>query len=111
MFFRPHPPHVDPTLPQSEPVRHSQTGSNEGFSVKDKFDILHKLLETHYKSIIDFEFRHATILTVGLGWLITSESARHFFAKNFHIKVIVACSMLVYTIFHAIWIKFSRDMD
>jgi hypothetical protein len=27
MFFRPHPAHVDPTLPQSDPLRHCQTRS------------------------------------------------------------------------------------
>jgi len=33
MLFGPHPLHVDPTLPQSDPLRHSQTGTEKNRSI------------------------------------------------------------------------------
>jgi len=37
-------------------------------SRKAKFDMLFGLLKEHYAGLIDFEFKHGTVLTLLLGW-------------------------------------------
>jgi hypothetical protein len=83
----------------------SQLPPVTGASDKDKFDILHKSLMQYYVGIIDFEFKHATFLVLGLGWLITSESAREFIKGHFLVRTFSLLTILTLTVLHGLWIS------
>jgi len=42
---------------------------------KEKFDTLFGLLKDHYTGLLDFEFKHATVLTLLLGWGLVSPNS------------------------------------
>jgi hypothetical protein len=80
---------------------------------KERNELLVGLLKDHYAGLLDFEFKHGAFLTLILGWILSSETARKTFAAD-GIAVGVACgAMLILTVLHAVWVRtfFTRSRD
>jgi hypothetical protein len=73
-------------------------------SPKEKFDTLYELLKEHYAGLIDFEFKHGTVLTLLLGWVLASKDARDFLHSYGGVARFVCVAVLLYAAFHSIWV-------
>jgi hypothetical protein len=76
----------------------------ESASPKEKFDTLFGLLKDHYAALLDFEFKHATVLTLLLGWGLVSNEARSFFHTHRAIAWCGCGALIIYLVFYAIWV-------
>ena len=72
---------------------------------KEKFDTLFGLLKDHYTGLLDFEFKHATVLTLLLGWGLVSNDARSFFDDHRAIAWCGCVGLIVYLIFYSFWVR------
>jgi len=54
--------------------------------------------------LIDFEFKHASLLALGIGWLITSENAERFFDVSLLARITATAAMIALSGFHALWV-------
>ena len=71
---------------------------------KERNDLLVDQLKEYYAGVIDFEFKHATVLTLIVGWLLSSETARKTLAADRVAAVGVCAVVLLLTAFHAVWV-------
>lgn len=84
-----------------------RVGANlsETLSNRDRFNVLHGTLSWLYSALIDFEFKHGSLLAIVLGWLITAENAQKFFAMSLLARISITIAMLSLTILHAFWVR------
>jgi len=73
-------------------------------SPKEKFDTLFGLLKDHYAGLLDFEFKHATVLTLLLGWGLASNEARSFFQANRAIAWGGGVGLTIYVVLYSMWV-------
>jgi hypothetical protein len=73
-------------------------------SPKEKFETLFGLLKDHYAGFLDFEFKHATVLTLLLGWGLVSNDARSFFDDHPEIARCGCVGLIIYLVFYSIWV-------
>lgn len=73
-------------------------------SPKECNDMLSGGLTRTYASLIDFEFKHATLLGLFLGWILTAERAQRLFASSLEIRIAGTTAILMYTLLHAVWV-------
>jgi hypothetical protein len=73
-------------------------------SPKEKFDVLFGLLKDHYAGLIDFEFKHGTVLTLLLGWAIASKDAQAFLRDHHSVAWLGCVGVFCYATFHSIWV-------
>lgn len=73
-------------------------------SPKEKFDTLFGLLKDHYAGFLDFEFKHATVLTLLLGWGLVSNDARSFFADHPKTAWCGCGGLIIYLVFYSMWV-------
>jgi hypothetical protein len=73
-------------------------------SVQEKFDMLYGMLKETQQWLFDFEFKQATFLFIMLGWLVSSDAARAFFAAHAFMKLGMVLLLAGVTAFHAWWV-------
>jgi len=73
-------------------------------SPKEKFDTLFGLLKDYYAGLLDFEFKHATVLTLLLGWGLVSNEARSFLHSHRAIAWCGCVALILYLVFYAMWV-------
>lgn len=79
---------------------------------KERHELLLSFLKEHYSGMIDFEFKNETLLSLALGWFITSESARQFLLGNSLARYSLCGMLLLLTCFHSRWVyTFWRRSD
>jgi hypothetical protein len=72
---------------------------------KEEYELLYETMKDFHQGIIDFEFKHGVVLSVIVGWFITSDRARDFIAKSSLSAVAIILVMILLTIFHFIWVR------
>ena len=72
---------------------------------KEEHELLYGIIKDFHDSIIDFEFKHGVILSVILGWIITSDKARDFISKSPIAYICIIIVMILLTTFHFIWVR------
>lgn len=77
--------------------------AKDGATPKERNELLLGLLKDHYAGIVDFEFKHGTLLALALGWLITSESARIYLSEHGLARYGLCGMVLLLTCLHARW--------
>jgi hypothetical protein len=77
----------------------------EQATLKERNDLLVALLKEHYSGLIDFEFKQGTVLTLVVGWILSSEVARRTFAADGIAAGAVCVSVALLAIFHAVWVR------
>jgi hypothetical protein len=75
-----------------------------GATSKEEYELLYGLMKDSYSGLIDFEFKHGTILSVVAGWFITSDKARDFLSTSIISVLLVLVIMIALTTFHARWV-------
>jgi hypothetical protein len=86
---------------QGNNTKHAQL-SREGASDSEKHAFLVAVLKEALSTITDRMFKHAAILTLILGWIISSDKAREFLSSG-HIRFICSFLLLFYTALFALW--------
>lgn len=72
---------------------------------KEQFDFLYSQAEKIIVSLPEYQFRFSAALTVILGWLITSDSARSFIASNpTPLKFGAYAAVALLIVCHSIWL-------
>ena len=87
--------------PQGNNAKHAQL-SREGASDSEKHAFLVAVLKEALSTITDRMFKHAAILTLILGWMISSDKAREFLSSDL-IRYICSSLLLLYTALFAVW--------
>lgn len=87
---------------QGNNIKHAQL-SREGASDSEKHAFLVTVLKEALSAITDRMFKHAAILTLILGWIISSDKAREFLDSGRHIRFICSFLLLFYTALFALW--------
>jgi Ni/Fe-hydrogenase subunit HybB-like protein len=77
-------------------------------SDKEKHDFLVTILKESRYGLIDFMFKHGTVLTLALGWLLTSDKSREFIGSSRSIQIVTACLIFVYAGLFSVWIYAFR---
>jgi hypothetical protein len=82
-------------------------------SLKDKHEFLITVLRDTYTGLLDFAFKHGTLLAIALGWLITSDNARDFLSQNAIAKYSICLAALLWTYFYYKWVGvfYNRSSD
>jgi hypothetical protein len=75
-----------------------------GATLKEEYELLYGLMKDSYSGLIDFEFKHGTILLVMAGWFITSDKAREFLSISILSVLLVLVILIALTTFHARWV-------
>lgn len=78
---------------------------------KERNDVLVGLLKDHYAGLLDFEFKNTAALTLILGWVLSSDTARKTLAADQVAAAVVCAAILILTALHAVWVKtfFTRS--
>src|SRR5262245_59375167 len=76
----------------------------EKASPKEQFDLLFGLLKDHYTGLIDFQFKHGTVLTLFIGWAIASEQAEKFVRGHCSFAWLGCAVLLFYVGFYSRWV-------
>ena len=85
-----------------QPTKHAPL-SREGASDSEKHAFLVAVLKEALSTVTDRMFKHAGILTLILGWVISSDKAREFLGSGLHIRFICSFLLLFYTALFALW--------
>ena len=83
-------------------IKHAQL-SLQGASDSEKHAFLVTVLKESLSTITDRMFKHAAILTLMLGWVISLDKAREFLGSGLHIRFICSILLLFYTALFALW--------
>ena len=78
--------------------------SSEWSSLKDKHDLLYGIHKQLFSTLLDFEFKHGTILIVIVGWVLTAQRAQELIASSVTIRIGISIAVLSLTLLHAIWV-------
>src|SRR5690348_13140796 len=70
----------------------------------EEYELLYGLMKESYSGLIDFEFKHGTILSLVAGWFITSDKARDFVSTSIISVLLVLVILIALTTFHARWV-------
>jgi hypothetical protein len=80
-----------------------------GATPREEHELLYGLMKDSYTGLIDFEFKHGTVLTLIAGWFITSDKARDFIATNLISLTLMLVFLVALTSFHAKWVKVYKS--
>lgn len=72
-------------------------------SAKDKHDYLVALLKESRYGMIDFMFKQAAVLTLLIGWIVSSDKARDFIADNPMVRNMGAGVVAFYSFLFVFW--------
>jgi hypothetical protein len=72
---------------------------------KERNDLLVDQLKEYYSGVIDFEFKHTTVLALIGGWLLSSETARKTLAADRVATAGICVMVLMLTVLHAAWVR------
>ena len=87
-----------------DPQTMSDFPNNTDASRKDKHKQLFEALKQNFQGLIDYEFRHGTLLIIILGWVLTTQRAQEIFAVSHTIKMMFTFAIVLLTSFHAMWV-------
>jgi hypothetical protein len=78
----------------------------------EKFDTLFGLLKDNYAGVFDFEFKNVTVLTVLLGWGLSSKDARSFLHIHRGIAYWTCSALLLYVVLLliSVWKFYRRSL-
>jgi hypothetical protein len=92
---------------------HNCAGDGGAFSStaseKEKHEFLVSVLKESRYGLIDFMFKHAAILTLFLGWIVTSEPARRLLSSGMRVCLLGSFLILVYAAVFGIWATAWRN--
>ncbi len=72
-------------------------------SEKDQHDFLASLLKEARYGMIDFMFKQAAVLTLFIGWKLSSDDARKFIAAEPGVRVVGVSAVAAYALLLAFW--------
>lgn len=73
-------------------------------SLKEKHDLLYGIHKQLFSTLLDFEFKHGTILIVIVGWVLTAQRTQELFASSVAIRIGISMAVFSLTLLHAIWV-------
>jgi hypothetical protein len=76
---------------------------------KEKHDFLAALLRDSRSSLIDFGFKQAAVLTLLLGWFLSSKETHDFIKANQNLRYVIVPGISLYFAFLAFWIWSFRQ--
>ncbi len=79
--------------------RHDPPGGNE------LFKLLFDQLKSSYDDLIQFEFKHGTILIAIIGWLLTSKQTHTLLASSQLLCIVGVIVILSLSAMHAFWVQ------
>nr|WP_319387083.1 hypothetical protein [uncultured Roseibium sp.] len=62
-------------------------------------------LKSYHDGLIDFAFKHGVILTVILGWVVSSERAQEFLGETESKKIASLAALSLYALAHVLWVR------
>jgi len=80
-----------------------------GATPREEHELLYGLMKDSYTGLIDFEFKHGTVLTLIAGWFITSDKARDFISTHLISLILMLVFLVALTYFHAKWVKVYKS--
>ena len=72
-------------------------------SKREMYELLYSQVKDCFDGLVDYEFRHATLLLVLLGWVVTAEHAQNTLATHSSVTLGAIIGILVWTLGHALW--------
>lgn len=77
-------------------------------SAKDKHDFLVSLLKESRSGMIDFMFKQAAVLTLFIGWIISSDDAQRFISGEPDLRIPSVFAIALYAFLFIYWILTYR---
>ncbi len=72
-------------------------------SPKDKNELLYGSSQELFKSLINYEGKHATILLIVAGWLMTAQRAQEVLESSPTLRLTITVVLILLTAVHSIW--------
>ncbi|MBA3571473.1 MAG: hypothetical protein H0W34_05775 [Pyrinomonadaceae bacterium] len=88
---------------EKSPPPPSEAQATPSAPAKDKHDFLVALLKESRYGLIDFMFKQAAVLTLLIGWVVSSDKARDFIAGANIVQTIGACVVSLYSLLFVFW--------
>lgn len=78
-------------------------------SAKEKHDFLIGVLKETRAGVVDFMFKQGAILTLVMGWVISSKPAQEFFAAHSAARYAAAAGVMFLCLFLTRWVLIYRS--
>jgi hypothetical protein len=72
-------------------------------SERERYELLYSQVKDCFDGLVDYEFRHATILLVFTGWLVTAEHAQSTLARYLPVTIGAIVMALALSLGHTMW--------
>jgi hypothetical protein len=93
-----------PLTPMCEKANAADKQANESFATsKDKHDFLVSLLKETRYGMVDFGFKSSTVLTLFIGWIVSSDTAREFVITTPGLRPILVGTIAAYWVLFLYW--------
>lgn len=79
-------------------------GNGDQSSLKEKHDLLYGIHKQLFSTLLDFVFKHVTVLIVIIGWILTAQQAQELIASSVAIRIGISMLILSLTLLHATWV-------
>jgi hypothetical protein len=70
----------------------------------EKHNYLISQLSDYHKRLVDFAFRHSTIIVIALGWIISSEQSQRLMQASFALRITITITVLFYCALYSFWV-------
>ena len=87
----------------------NESGPGSTASTKEKHDFLIGVLKDARGSVVDFMFKQAAILTLVMGWVISSEHAQTFFKMHRAARYAGLIGVIFLCLFLTLWVRNYRN--